>query len=197
MPVFAHPSGRLQPLGPDEHRVLGYDGGSSEPDDKWCWAWTPAPERLGEDGLRLTRRGDWLQVVSELAPVAKLLMHGRRHRTMLGPEIAKAEAGLATLGISVRIDPLFQAPTEPESTELFFHLSRAESAVCDLCHKHVPRDGGALVSPCVFRRSEALAERIKTLLGKGVAGERRFFRDWSPWVLCDECLGQLEELGVV
>jgi hypothetical protein len=38
---------------------------------------------------------------------------------------------------------------------------------------------------------------IKALLGEGVAGERRFFRDWSPWVLCERCLGQLEVFGGV
>lgn len=188
IPIIAYPSGLTGPLPPDLEQVLGYRESSEDTDASWVWASTPK-EWSDPDYASLTfqSRTSWLEIVSLFAPLAKLLMNGCRHRTMLGPELEKAMAYLETRGISYKIDPLFEPLGETEGAALLFHLNGKSQAVCDRCHATIDAPGGHLVSPWLFRRNNAIAEHIKEVLGGGQLGDRRFRRDWSPWLVCDAC----------
>lgn len=198
IPIVATPSGMAPPLGSDLTQVFGYDGGSPDGEDTWIWATTPNDwDDPGQASLIAKARPQWLNMVSYFAPLAKLLMNGRRHRTMLGPELAMAMAQLDSAGIEFRVDPLFDAPREPADAALLFHLNGQQRAVCDYCHADIEAPGGHLLSPWVFRRNTAIADHIKQALGGGTRGDRRFRRDWSAWLVCEDCNGFFTRLGVV
>ena len=196
IPIIANPSGMTGPLEPGLERVLGFDGGSGDANDSWLWAWTPGDwDAIARDRIGPQARTAWLQMVSYFAPMAKLLMNGCRHRTMLGPELEMAMAQLTNLEIDFRIDPLFEPSSEVAGAALFFHLSGKSHAACDYCHADIDAPDGHLLSPWVFRRNAAIADHIKDMLGGGTAGDRRFRRDWSPWLLCDTCFARFAHSG--
>jgi hypothetical protein len=198
IPILATPSGLAPPLESGRAQVLGYDGGSPDGEDTWIWASTPSDWDDPEQASLIPKAyRQWLTMVSYFAPLAKLLMHGRRHRTMLGPELAMAMAQLDNAGIEYRVDPLFDAPREAADAALFFHLNGQPGAVCDYCHANIEAPGGHLLSPWVFRRNTAIADHMKQVMGGGTRGDRRFRRDWSAWLVCDDCNGFFTRLGVV
>jgi hypothetical protein len=77
------------------------------------------------------------------------------------------------------------------SPSTVLELTEKSELKCDFCSQPVAIDGGRLVSPWVFRRSDNNAELMKWTLGGGLEGELRFWRDWSAWVACDGCMKRL------
>jgi hypothetical protein len=106
-------------------------------------------------------------------------------------------AQLANAEIEYRVDPLYDAPREADAAALLFHLNGQSSATCDYCHKTIEAPGGHLLSPWVFRRHAAIADHMKEVLGGGSRGDRRFRRDWSPWLVCDDCNSFFIRMDVV
>lgn len=163
----------------------------------WWWAASPRHWPTHEPGVvALEHRNDWLGLASNTAPVVKLMMNGRAHRTMIGPELLSAEQRLRSEGFEVQFDPALAYPREDASgqMEAYYILRACETAVCDTCKKTISKPEGRLLPPWLFRHNTLVADFTVEALTSGgdeEAGRRRFWRDWSPWVCCDSCFAAL------
>lgn len=170
-------------------QVLGYHDVDDQDHEegKWWWAVTPPPEDVAATGISLSEWKDWLSIVEHFAPLAKLMLHGRRHRIMLGPELMAAQMRLSAQGIPLRFDPHFEFPVEWSDVTPFWRLTELQEAACDFCKAKVPRGQGRIVHPWFFRRNIKRAEIAIQAFGGGKTGRLRFLRDWSVWLVCDAC----------
>ena len=100
---------------------------------------------------------------------------------------------LGTLGVELSFDPAFLYPEEQNEVESFFTLTGWEDASCDFCRAKVPRNGGYYLSPWIFRYNATNGEFGILAYGGGESGRLRFLRDWSHWLLCDQCTDRFTE----
>jgi hypothetical protein len=127
------------------------------------------------------------------------MMNGRRHRTILGPELVSVAARLeASYDIKLRFDPLFEYPEESSDIQSSYWLTEKSEARCDFrgvfpesCEVTLRQPEGHLVSPWSIRRNAALANALIEALGGGVTGALGFQRDWSVWVARESCYSKL------
>jgi hypothetical protein len=181
--VIAYPHGVDEPL-PGLERAFGYAEGKH----KWGWAYVPEKWYTRQDCLTLEEHDAWGHIISEFAPLAKMLINGRKHKTMLGPELLVAEQMLRSAEVPILFDPLFKFPVEKNAMSSYYHLTKREEAVCDLCKMPVRKPEGFLLAPWWFRYSARNASVAITAYNGGEEGKYRFLRDWSHWVVCDNCL---------
>jgi hypothetical protein len=187
MPVLVNTAGDLGELPDGWEQVFGYTY-SEQPDVKWFWAvipeqWPPADVKA----FTLQDRVSWARVISHHTPLAKLMMNGRKHRTILGPELLFVETDLkAQLNLDLAIDPLFKYPPEVDDINAYYTLADKTEAVCDMCKAELKKPHGHYVSGWVFRSSEKNKQLAIDTYGGGPMGELVFLKDWSPWILCDK-----------
>lgn len=194
LPVVASPSGSTGKPEQGLETLIGYnDPDSDVPDSEWWWAVYPADWPWGNpDLVVLSDRTAWISAADWLAPMAKLLFHGRRHRIMLGPEIVSVEARLAAGGFDVHVHGAFKSPDDLEDGKFYFDLTGKDKAVCDVCRTMLTRETAYALSPWVFRRDEP-GERIALRLsGPGEEGRLHAIRDWSIWMVCSPCREAIE-----
>jgi hypothetical protein len=188
MPVLANSAGGIGDPPNGWEQVFGYHE-PEQPDVKWFWAvipeqWPPADVQA----FTIRDSHSWAQVLSHYTPLAKLMMNGRRHRTMLGPELVFAEQSLkAQRDLDLAIDPLFQYPEEVDDINGYYTLADKTEAVCDMCNASLKKPHGHYVSPWLFRYSLKNAQLAINVYGGGPGGELVYRKDWSPWILCDVC----------
>jgi hypothetical protein len=198
-------SGVLGKPSPPFERVFGYkDPEDTGPESEWWWAittrkrqtsspnkwWQAITMRKSQRTSAVYKLEDFdasMDVVSTHAPFAKMLLNGRRHRTMLGPEILYIQMTLLNQGLNIQFDPLFAFPDEDTDPSPVFTRRPNGEAKCDLCQKTVTKDTSILVSPWVFRYNKKNAEFCVKIYGGGKQGQLRYWRDWSPWLVCREC----------
>ena len=205
LPIYTAGSGQLGDPPEGYELLFGFrDPESNTRESKWWWAavpqdWPPDDPAV----LTLRDRRAWCLIAEQFAPLAKLLLNGRKHELMLGPELINIEKRLENQGTMMRFDPLFEFPAEGENLEAsddidsYFWLTGKTEAVCDLCSARITRPSGHLVSPWFFRRYESIGrELIEENLGGGYLGWLRFWRDWSPWVVCDNDYARLSEAAL-
>jgi hypothetical protein len=187
--VISSPSGVLGKPPSGWHMVSGYNDPNSQTDESsWWWSATPSKPDYPSETLAFGRWKEWMEVVDWYAPLAKLLMKGRAHRTQYGPELVTAEMRLNAMNVEINFDPLFAYPRELRTTAAsFFNLTGTSEGKCDMCKLSIPRGTGWILSPWVFRRKPALAEAAIKGFGGGTSGRLRFIRDWSVWLVCDRC----------
>ena len=188
MPVMVTANGQFGDPPTGWERVFGYQV-PQQPDVKWFWAVIPKEWPIDDaDTLTIQDRESWARVLSYYTPLAKLMMNGRRHRTILGPELVFVEKFLkAQRDLDLEIDPLFQYPQEVDDINGYYTLADKTKAVCDMCKAELQKPHGHYVSPWVFRNSDKNAQLAIDTYGGGPRGELVFLKDWSPWILCDVC----------
>ena len=188
MPVLASAGGQFGDPPTGWQMVFGYKD-PQQPNANWYWAVIPKEwPNADAQALTLQDRHSWAQVLSHYTPLAKLMMNGRRHRTILGPELVFVENYLkAKRKLELAIDPLFQYPQEVDDINGYYTLADKTKAVCDMCNAKLEKPHGHYVSPWVFRSSEKKALLMVNAYGGGPGGEVVFLKDWSPWILCDVC----------
>ena len=193
IPVVCSAFGSLGDPPPGWERVFGYQD-VDDPNLKWWWASVPKTWPVcDEPALSLQDKKSWANVVSYFSPFAKLMLNGYRHRTMLGPELLSIERQLHTLGIDLRIDPLFGVPKELDDISPYYYLTAKSTAICDLCKAAIKKPEGHLLSPWVFRYSLKNGTFAINAYGGGAGGQRAFWKDWSPWVICSGCMSRLKD----
>lgn len=191
MPIVASPSGRLGPTPPDWKLVAGY---RLNEDVRWWWAARPPDQPQAPDAVALSEHQAWDQIAEWWAPLAKMMVNGRRHRLMLGPELVTAEARHEQSGNPLRFDPRYAYPDEDTylmDSDVFFDLTLLSEAQCDMCTASIHPGAGKLVSPWLFRRYPEARRQAVERAGGGTAGEMLMLRDWSVWVICDPCVAKL------
>lgn len=179
-------------------RVSGYKHpGVENPLSTWWWAIAPMDWPKNDQHHKfffkqrkiysLKQRKAWLSIVADFAPMAKLLMNGFRHRTMLGPELTSVFARMYNEGIKITVDPTFSAPQDDLDINVWFTQTQRESATCDICSCSIPRPQGHILSPWLFRNNPDYADVAIKQFGGGLQGHLLFWKDWSPWVICNVC----------
>lgn len=207
IPIVVAPGGApgLHPNGLDV--VFGYSNGTNvfptsykelplrdDEAESWWWAATPVTSGARK-GISFKDRTACLYIVSEMAPIAKLLTFGFKHRTMIGPELESAWKRLS-LDFELKCDPYFlYPPTVSNGIEDFLFLTGNTTAMCDFCRKAVEHGEGMLVHAGFFRRSQAWAESLIDAFGGGREGRIRYQRDWTPWLLCNACYAATMEVA--
>jgi len=191
IPIVASRSGQLGKPPEGWARVLGFkDPEFQGPQGQWWWAAGPEKWSFAEESFALKDKNAWLTIVSDSAPLAKLWVNGRTHRTMLSPELLSVEMRLQHEGVKIAFDPIFRFPAEINEIKSFFELTGKNEAICDFCRNPVKKPEGYLVSPWVFRYKEENADLCIKGFGGGQLGQLRFRKDWSPWLFCEACRKQ-------
>ena len=182
-PVLVELGGGSLPVGLPGWHALEVYGDEDRFPGRWWWLASTRPQFASDGaGVVMLRDADaWEQMVTTLAPVAKLLERGRHHRVTIGHELDHAEATLRRLGLDVRVDPGFRRPVFDESTEQYWYFRPGEPAVCDLCSGTVAPGHGFSVDAWTLRHDTRYASMMPT----------GYFdwqpTDWQGFLVCDPC----------
>ncbi len=180
---------------PEGFRLIhGYYDDPASPQTGWWWAsLRDYSDRQNPAAITFEHRSDWATLASHFSPTAKLMMNGRAHRTMIGPDIFSAEQRLRAAGLTVNLDPARAFPREDPVLQMhaYYLLHASQTATCDLCRKKIERPEGRLLPAWLFRHNAGIMHLAIAALSptedETDASTRRFWRDWSPWVSCDMC----------
>lgn len=197
MPVWAAPASESGKPYSGWTRSIGcenwiYDG---EPLDWW---WTAVPDNWSsaQDRLTLQESWAWQEILEFHAPMAKLFLNGRKHFTMLGPEMLAAEKILREWDIDVVFEAGCAYPEKPEEIDHFYYNGGTDQLVCDFCRSSMKRPEGNVLSPWILRINSTLASICIYHYGGGEQGRTLFARDWSPWIICNKCFRDVrDEVG--
>jgi hypothetical protein len=189
---------------PDGHDLLmGYADPEGDLDNrpyaKWWWACAPKPvsDEESENALKFGTRKSWYNIMDFYAPIAKLLMNGRRIRTLIGPELLYAQQRLsATLSIEVEFYPSFEYPQEELPADIFYYYYGSENLICDWSSAALTKPEGQMLSPWTLRRWPKLAQAAIEKMGGHEFAYFAFVRDWSPWIVSDTVYEKLKGLMV-
>lgn len=191
LPVFVNKSGFLGPSPGTVPAIRYKEPGSTDDEAQWLWASYPEvwPRK---NCICFSNLAAWSEIIQYLGPLAKLMFNGRRHRTILGPELVLVESIIEDqLNLKFDFDPSFEFPEEEDDVQHFYFLRRTSTLVCDLCRNIIHEPEGHVVSPWYFRRNENIARLAIEAYGGGEKGRLKFLRDWSPWIFCNPCFIQL------
>jgi len=191
--VTAAPGGEIGEPPPGHARVCGYVHTGAdlerEPEARWWWAamnqqW---PDMSDPDMICLHETDAWEYVVSEYAPLAKLVYAGQNMRMMLGPELMAARLRFQQqTGVKIVLDPAFMYPQHTHDVAFWRYITGRDGFRCDLSSETVNAPEGTMLDPWDLRLRPGIR---RALLGT-VENQRRMaftlWRDWTPWVLSDE-----------
>jgi len=129
----------------------------------------------------------WEYVVSDYAPLAKLIYAGQNMRLMLGPELLAARVRLQQqTGVKIVPDPAFMHPQQTHDAAFWRYITGRDSFRCDLSSETVNPPEGTMLDAWDLR----LRPDVRRALLGSVDDQRRMaftlWRDWSPWLLSDE-----------
>jgi hypothetical protein len=205
--VICSSNGRLGDPPEGYNRLMGYH----EPDRdvekapylKWWWACSPdkSGKNIVEDAsgppkeiIGFEHRKSWYSCIDFYAPTAKLLMNGRRIRTMLGPELMFAQKRIETqFGVSPEIYPSFEFPDETIDPNVLYFYHGTETLKCDLSSTIIHRPHGKMLTPWTLRRWPRLARHVIEQMGGHELAYFSFVRDWSAWLVTDELFNDLRQ----
>jgi len=187
LPVTAVPAGEYGEPPEGWEMIFGYQD-PDIPQAKWWWAAIPEQWPIDSDqAFTLKERKAWGAIIGYHAPLAKLMMNGRKHSTILGPELIFMEQYLkAKRGIDIVIEPPFEFPRESDDIGIYYTLTDKKQAMCDICKEILVKPEGHYLSAWVLRYNAQNAQVAIDAYGGGTLGYLAFIKDWSPWVLCDK-----------
>ncbi|MCU1246981.1 MAG: hypothetical protein JWQ49_10 [Edaphobacter sp.] len=185
MRIIAYPQSKDE-LAPGEEPIFRYSDGKG---DRYL---AVSPSKAGGK-LGMQHDSDMRFVVSDLVPLAKLLMNGRRHNIVLGVELEYAERLLEMARIKFKVDPLFAYPTALiENATAFEYLTKQQESICDLCSESFLTRTGSVISPWLFRANEC-ARRLRHTESLDVLFEFSTTIDWSCSVVCTGCATKITQ----
>ena len=171
---------------------LGYNSDS----DDVSWYWAGAYKKWEEENQnKITIEGldQWFDIVSYYAPLSKLMINGRKHRHILGPEIFVIENILSNLNFHSRFDPLFEFPEEGNAIDQYYYLTGLKETHCDICYVNIKQPQGHYISPWVFRYSINNGIAGIKFFGGNEFSRLKFIKDWSPWIICESCYSKIRK----
>ena len=189
--VVANPSGIIGELNEDLIQLFGYDHSQVQKDIdylKWTWAWTPKKPKIHSLDYAFTNESEWHNAIMVDIPIAKLMMNGFRHDTMLGPELVSAKAKIELqLGCEVKLIKPYDAPQDLIlDSNAYWYQHMDENIVCDLSGKELNRENAVVFSKWYLLRNFEYAEAIIDFWrsnGQGDLARISFWREWSTWVV--------------
>ncbi|HEX8645187.1 MAG TPA: hypothetical protein VF702_14855 [Allosphingosinicella sp.] len=201
MVVWASSRGELGDAPEGFTRLMAYDtsteGGQTRPWRKWWWAATARqPASAGAaDAMRFVRPHLFYPVIDSYAPAAKLMLNGRKVRTLVGPELLFAEQGLAAkVGVTLRFFPGFEFPDDEIPEAMLRFMRMGGDLICDYTSRPIPQGEATVLTPWALRRYPELARYTIEHLGGHDVAYHTFVRDWTPWAVSAEMMETLRPL---
>lgn len=201
LPIIVNSSGVYGDVPDDLTMIHGFYDDKKDRASGWWWAAYPH-EWLDTSGDSITPKAvaDWLNVASNMAPFAKLMLHGRAHRTVIGPELLSFEKRQAATGVTIECVAPFMYPKEnpQEQMAVYYLLCGDRQVICDMCSRPMTKPDGRFLQAWLFRHNLSVVELIVGgFMQSGDdenAAQRRFMKDWSYWTCCDLCFSKLSGL---
>lgn len=153
-------------------------------------SWTAVPRNWDSSNLiSFPITLNWKGMVTALTPLAKAMLKGRNHRTMIGPEFLTMESEFNQIDVKINYESDFEYPSKLVfPAKPYYDIRSKTSAICDTCGTNLKKPNGYVLSPWVFRQNEQVSSIHLAALGGGMEAEIKQFTDWSPWLLCQNCL---------
>lgn len=177
-------------------RLMGYnhDHGDmkEQPYLKWWWACAPnAKSRAYRAALvhdqscfGYAHPEAWYNAMDFYAPIVKLLLNGRRLRTLIGPELLFAEQRMgALLNVRLEVFPSFKYPEETFAADIIYYYYGRSKLRCDVSSVEIEPHEARALYPWTLRRWPQLARYMVKALGDHDPAYFAFVRDWSPWIV--------------
>ncbi|MGH0297813.1 hypothetical protein [Sinorhizobium meliloti] len=201
--VAAAPAGAIG-LVPEGHlRLSGYQHPETDydsfPDARWWWTAMREQTDTQDQLFQLHDQKSWANIASDYAPMAKLLFDGNRMRSMVGPEIMSTKIRLEReSGIPLVIDGISRHPSDDPDIAQWYYLTGKNQFRCQVTHKLVQAPHGRMLDPWDVRRRPAFLDALVTSLGRGMQERMRvaIWRDWSPWLVCDDVGALFEQAKI-
>jgi hypothetical protein len=193
--VAAAPAGIIGEPPNGFRRLSGYSDPGADlekhPDYRWWWtAMRVEPDADEARNIyRLDDQEDWSQIIADFAPMAKLMIDGNRMRSMVGPELMSTKIRVEhQTGVELIIDPLSRFPVERFDISEWYFLTGRDSFRCQVTHQIVQAPHGRIIGPWELRRRPAFRRALLEYLSDEPQARmlRAIWRDWSPWLVCDE-----------
>jgi hypothetical protein len=166
-----------------EHPEVDYD---EVPEARWWWAATRKPPRKPrKDVYELQAHSSWCAVISDYAPLAKLVAAGLRCRVMLGPELLSIKIRIEnSFGLQFIIDGLYAPELVANDIGYWYYITGHDQTRCELSFDELKRPEGWMLDPWEIR----LRPKLHDALTSSMEGAAEFiqltmWRDWSPWIL--------------
>ena len=189
---------------PSQHtKLMAYDTTHEVEDErpwrKWWWAAASnyVHSQASEKLLKIPRQTNVYSIIDSYAPTSKLILNGRRIRTLVGPELLFAEQrAITATGVKFGYYPGFEFPEDeiPEDVLRFIRLD--DELICDYSNKKIPHGEATVLTPWALRRYPDLARFTIQHLGDTDLAYHTFVKDWTHWVVSQEVMVQLRELMV-
>jgi hypothetical protein len=148
-----------------------------------------SPERAA-GGFTLSDREAWLQMLEQHAPLALLMLNGRRHHLMIPPSLERTIQDINDLGVEVRFDAEFEWPEDRDlktrcaSAMELARWSGRTTFHCDITGDEIAPNEAALLTPWEFRRSSLVSKFRDEMSGPlEFMSDVRLAADWSDWVV--------------
>lgn len=139
-------------------------------------------------GFAVKKRDSWMAMLEQHAPMARLMLNGRRHRLMVPPELDRPIRDLENLGLTVKFHPSFEWPEmrdlscwAKEAVDLAA-LRGQSILICDVTGKRLTPTDAALLTSSEFRRLP-LIKSLKEKDNNPFFTDLRLLMDWSEWVV--------------
>lgn len=190
--VVAASAGEIGEPPPGFERLSGYAHEKTDyqelPQARWWWSATPTPPReKRKDLIELQRHKSWCQVISDYAPMAKLLVSGMRIRLMLGPEVFSTHIRISyQMQLRLIIDGFFLHSREDHDIAYWYYITGKDQLRCDLSQSAIPKPQGIMLDAWEQRLRPQLADALIGAVTDANNMRMTLWRDWSPWILCDE-----------
>jgi hypothetical protein len=184
-PILCSPRGS-QTVPQDHEPLFGFDF-SDVIDDPSASGWyavtDAAHRRVSSTAIALDYTAGWNGLIRTQFPIAKLLMNGRRHRTMLGAELHDAENLLRRLNLQPRFMNGTARPADEVDGRAYRRFTGATRLKCDFTSAAIDTDSAVFISPWDMREQPYL-DYMRAILGP--LADFIVKKDWSHWATSPE-----------
>lgn len=134
---------------------------------------------------KICAKESWLGVYSVLAPSYKVMLYGRRYRSML--ELDIMQAGLFGNREPKAVwDPIYASPDDVSEADEYYRFYGLNLQNCDICSRPSSISDTRYVSAATMRGNSPFVEEFQRTQ-PAIAVVLLLFVDYSGWVVCRQC----------
>jgi hypothetical protein len=202
--VFVRPQGATDP--PPSDAALVYQdhrsarSGDTEAEFDVWWAYRMKDKRrVAKSVIGFADTEAWIEYLKLFVATSRLLLDGRRVRSICGPEIDIAETLLRNgLDFQLHFDRQYECPDVETNPALFRLVFGEAGKLCDLTSRPLEPESAAFLSPLLIQmnaHNRRYMQEHGPSLALGTGGAWRGVSpdwDWSIWVVHHDVLADLE-----